>query len=293
MSSHLTRSHLMSSNTLPLNLPADKSQARILLKTARHQLGQQARNQADSALEMRLFASEFWRTSTVVCTYYSIGEEVRTQVLIERALEQGKLVLLPRLVKGSKRLHWYRYEKGGELERSAFGVLEPPCVPDQRVDVLRTASLQQAIQAANSEAIQAANGEAIPPAPLSAPAVTAESAALATLAAVGAPTALPRMLVVVPGLCFDRSGYRLGYGGGYYDQFLLDLKARYGQPASNPEVLIGNGQKILTPSYTTVGLCREQFFVEQLCTMGLTDGWDQPVAAVLTQHSILYGDTLV
>ncbi len=65
--------------------------------------------------------------------------------------------------------------------------------------------------------------------------------------------------VLVPGLCFDRAGQRLGQGGGYYDRYL-----------SKSEGVL-------------VGLCRERFLVGQLPTE-----WnDFPVEIILTEKTVL------
>ncbi|GHT91106.1 hypothetical protein FACS1894140_1030 [Spirochaetia bacterium] len=65
-------------------------------------------------------------------------------------------------------------------------------------------------------------------------------------AAALSPVDFPAM-VIVPGLAFDRSGRRLGRGGGYYDRFLAGLNAA--------------GQK-----YTAIGLCMATQIVPEVPT---------------------------
>ena len=67
-------------------------------------------------------------------------------------------------------------------------------------------------------------------------------------------------LVLVPGFTFDARGYRLGYGGGFYDVFL----SRYA----------GNA----------VGLCREIFFDKHELAVG---EFDLPVRLVATDERIV------
>lgn len=69
-------------------------------------------------------------------------------------------------------------------------------------------------------------------------------------------------LVVVPGIGFDREGYRLGYGGGYYDRFFAD-----------PEV-----------DMVRVGVA----YSFQLVSTVYPESHDQPVHAVITPEGVIH-----
>ncbi len=68
-----------------------------------------------------------------------------------------------------------------------------------------------------------------------------------------------KSIIIVPGLSFDRKGYRIGYGGGYYDRFLSLNRAK------------------------SVGLCYD----ELLCVNIPTENHDVPVDTVVTDKQTL------
>lgn len=66
-------------------------------------------------------------------------------------------------------------------------------------------------------------------------------------------------LLIVPGVIFDKHGYRIGYGGGYYDRMLADYKG------------------------ITLSLCSERQIVEQIPR----EEYDLPVEQIITEKRML------
>ncbi len=66
-------------------------------------------------------------------------------------------------------------------------------------------------------------------------------------------------LIVVPGLGFDKSGYRIGYGKGYYDRYLKDYKG------------------------AAVGLCFGACIIDNICR----GPHDQKVGFIITENKII------
>ena len=77
------------------------------------------------------------------------------------------------------------------------------------------------------------------------------------------PGSAPGHVAIVPGLAFDCQGFRLGYGGGFYDVFL----------AGFPGV--------------SIGLCRERQLCASLDDLGVIDPHDRRVDFVVTEQRMV------
>lgn len=71
-------------------------------------------------------------------------------------------------------------------------------------------------------------------------------------------------LIIVPGLLFDKSGYRIGYGKGYYDSFLDSVERN-------------------SPHCRTIGLAFHSQVVQELPR----ERHDKPVMLIITEKQIL------
>lgn len=120
----------------------------------------------DQGLLERLLKHDAYRQAQTVATYLSLPHEWQTAPFIERALSDGKQVVVPKLV-GDAEMIFVPY-RSDELTEGALGILSPTSH-----DVVDKSEID---------------------------------------------------LIHVPGLLFNRQGYRIGYGGGFYDRYLADYE---------------------------------------------------------------------
>lgn len=69
-----------------------------------------------------------------------------------------------------------------------------------------------------------------------------------------------KTLIIVPGLCFSKDFFRIGYGGGYYDRYLKENKY-----------------------FSSIGICFSQQIVEDIPH----DDYDIPVDFIITDKEII------
>ena len=153
-----------------MNSPeVSKSKIRKEIIEKRLNLTQEEVSLASQEICSRILELDAYKEADIVLAYMSIRNEICLDSVIEKALQDGKRVYIPKTFP-DRRMEFYLYD--GKFARGSFGIMEP----------------------ANQEA-----------------------------SAVFDETSLHNVLVLEPGVAYDRAGNRLGYGGGYYDTFLSKI----------------------------------------------------------------------
>lgn len=120
----------------------------------------------DSDIYNRVINLRQYKTVKTLLTYVSKDIEVDTLRLIDRALQDGVKVAVPKCINGTREMEFYFINSLDMLEKGTFGVMEPNPDVCRKLDNFSDS------------------------------------------------------MCIVPGMSFDVSGYRIGYGKGYYDRFL-------------------------------------------------------------------------
>ncbi len=116
-------------------MPTKKSLRAKILKV----LGSQSpaeRKKRSLRIQKKLFSLAAFREAECVCFYVSLPSEVDTTVMIDKALQIGKRVIVPRTNLENKELSLYEIKNRAEdLKKGAHGVMEPRALKTQLVDL--------------------------------------------------------------------------------------------------------------------------------------------------------------
>ena len=146
-----------------------RKNCRNFYRKVRDALTQEEVMEKSKAICQNVFSSKEYEQAQVILGYYPLGKEADAFALLEKALQDGKRLALPRTA-GNGQMDFYEIHSMDEVEEGTFHVMEPK--PDCVILLPDSEEFKQ-----------------------------------------------ETILVLVPGVVFDKEGNRYGYGKGYYDRY--------------------------------------------------------------------------
>lgn len=178
---------------------AQKSALRKQMLARRDSLPAAWRGGASAAIVEKLTSLSHYQNAQALLCYASYRSEVETDGLIQKALQEQKAVYCPKVSNRAaghnmeiSHMEFYRIFSLTDLETGFRGIREPKPLPERQLtlseEAIRSALKQSALMP--SAFMRCASGMS------------------------------PKLLLIMPGVVFDKRNHRIGYGGGFYDRYL-------------------------------------------------------------------------
>lgn len=113
---------------MPINgndIRVQKAEIRDQSKLLRNSLSSDDKHRLDQKIANRLLNLWYFREAELLLSYVSNSIEVDSRFIIRQALDQGKLVAVPRCVEGTRNIDFYIIKSLDELSEGSFGIYEP------------------------------------------------------------------------------------------------------------------------------------------------------------------------
>jgi 5-formyltetrahydrofolate cyclo-ligase len=113
---------------MAITVADEKKNLRAILIDCRDALTTDCAAAASNLVQRNFLASDFYRSCPAIVLYAAIGNEVSTDLILADALPAGRAVFYPRIDKvgASGTMTARRVRAHRELQRGAYGILEPP-----------------------------------------------------------------------------------------------------------------------------------------------------------------------
>lgn len=102
-----------------------KNNLRNKNKELRTNLAQSRKSELDDKIFRKVISLRAYKSASMIITFVSTPIEVDTHRLIEYSLQNGKTVVVPKCIAGTRDMAFYRITSMDDLEVATFSVLEP------------------------------------------------------------------------------------------------------------------------------------------------------------------------
>lgn len=103
----------------------EKKEIRNLILNKRNNLKLKEKSLKDESIFKTLIENDLYKTSKNIFIFINYGSEVETKKIINKAIQEGKKIYVPKTIKENKEMRAIEIKSLKNLKEDKFGILEP------------------------------------------------------------------------------------------------------------------------------------------------------------------------